>query len=79
MRYWVSMTGEWGDGYYVVVWDASADGPTITSVIRWDNWIRIPIEERSLFTSMVKAKDELDAFAVAQRGDTWINEGANNA
>ena len=67
------------DGYYVVVWDASTEEPTITSVTRWDDWLRIPLEERPLFTTMVKAKDELDAYARAQRGDTWINEGASNA
>ena len=67
------------DGYFVVVWDASADEPTVTHVTRWDEWVRIPIEERSLFTSMVKAKDELDAYTRAQRGESWENEGASNA
>ena len=71
------------DGYFVVVWDASADEPTVTHVTRWDEWVRIPIEERSLFTSMVKAKDELDAYARALRGERFDDymhyEGANDA
>lgn len=67
------------DGYFVVVWDASAAEPTVTQVTRWDEWVRIPIEERSLFTSMLKAKDELDAYTRAQRGESWENEGASNA
>lgn len=71
------------DGYFVVVWDASTENPTVTSVSRWDEWVRIPFEERSLFTSMVRAKDELDAYARAQRGETWDEigkiGGASNA
>lgn len=73
------MSGERSEGFFVVVWDMSGEEPTVTQVTRWDDWIRIPIEERSLFTSTLKAKDELDAYVRAQRGDSWINEGANNA
>lgn len=71
------------DGFFVVVWDASADEPTVTQVTRWDEWVRIPFEERSLFTTMVRAKDELDAYARATRGESWEEtgryKGANNA
>lgn len=59
------------EGFFVVVWDSTAAEPVITQVRRWDEWIRIPIEERSLFTTMVPAKDELDAYARAMRGDDW--------
>lgn len=59
------------DGFFVVVWDASADEPTVTQVTRWDEWVRINIAERSLFTTMVRAKDELDAYARATRGESW--------
>lgn len=71
------------DGFFVVVWDASADEPTVIQVTRWDEWLRIPLEERPLFTTMVRAKDELDAYARATRGEAWdetlIYKGANNA
>ena len=59
------------DGYFVVVWDASADEPTVTQVTRWDEWVRIPIEARPFNTTMVRAKDELDAYASAMRGESW--------
>lgn len=77
------------DGMFVVVWDMSGEEPTVTQVTRWDDWIRIPIEERSLNITMLRAKDELDAYARATRGerwdnwtdswDSWTDKGANNA
>ena len=56
---------------FVVVWDASADEPIVTQVTRWDDWLRIPIDERPHYTTMVVARDELDAYARAQRGEDW--------
>lgn len=56
---------------FVVVWDVSGEEPTVASVTRWDEWLRIPIEERPQYTTMVAAKDELDAYARAQRGEDW--------
>lgn len=58
-------------GFFVVVWDMSAEEHTVTQVTRWDDWIRIPIEARPFNTTMVRAKDELDAYARAQRGERW--------
>lgn len=77
------MSGEWGEGFFVVVWDTGSDKPEVTQVTRWDDWIRINIDERPLCTTMVRAKDELDAYARATRGESWdetlIYKGANNA
>ncbi len=77
------MSGEWGEGFFVVVWDTGSDKPEVTQVTRWDDWIRINIDERPLCTTMVRAKDELDAYARATRGESWEEngryKGANNA
>lgn len=56
---------------FVVVWDTSTEEPTVASVTRWEEWLRIPIDERPLCTTMVRAKDELDAYARATRGEDW--------
>ena len=72
MRCWVSMTGE---RLYVVEWEDHQ--PVL--VVEWIAWLEIPIPERPLDTTMVKAKDELDAFTRAQRGEDCLTkyEGAN--
>lgn len=73
------MSGKWGEGMFVVEWENTEHDPVVTKVTRWDEWLRIPIMERPFNTTMVRAKDELDAYARAQRGEDWINEGASNA
>lgn len=71
------------DGFFVVVWGTSGEEPTVTSVTRWEEWLRINIDERPLCTTMVRAKDELDAYARATRGESWEEtgryKGASNA
>lgn len=71
------------DGYFVVVWDTSTEEHTVAQVTRWDEWLRIPIMERPFNTTMVRAKDELDAYARATRGEAWEeigrHRGANYA
>lgn len=72
MRCWASMTGE---RIYVVVWEDQQPA----RVFEWHNWLRIPPHERPWDTTMVKAKDELDAFARAARGEDYFADykGAN--
>ena len=68
----------WGLGWFVVVWEYSNDtAMRITQVTRWDEWLRVPFFERPRDTTMVKARDELDAFVRAERGEKWDNEGAS--
>jgi len=67
MRCWASMTGE---RLYVVVWED--DQPA--RVFDWISWLHIPIPERSFDTTMVKAKDELDAYARAARGEDYFGD-----
>lgn len=67
MRCWASMTGE---RLYVVVWG----GQQPVRVVEWADWLRIPLHERPWDTTMVKAKDELDAFAQAVRGVEYFGD-----
>jgi hypothetical protein len=66
-----------GERLYVVVWEDHEP----VRVIEWHDWLRIPIPERAFDTTMVKAKDELHAFARVTRGESWatdwFNKGAN--
>ena len=43
-------------------------------VVEWADWLRIPLHERPWDTTMVKAKDELDAFAQAVRGVEYFGD-----
>lgn len=45
----------------------------VSAVYSWIDWLQIPIRERPLNTVMVRAKDELEAFLKATKGDTVLN------
>ena len=62
-----------GERLYVVVWE----GQQPVRVVEWDDWLRIPPHERPWDTTMVKAKDELDAFSRVTRGESWANDWFN--
>jgi hypothetical protein len=57
----------------VVDYDYERQENRVASVQAWNDWIASPIEERPLNTVMVKAKDEIEAFIKATKGETVFN------
>jgi hypothetical protein len=54
----------------VVEYDYERQENRVASVRTWTEWITIPIEKRPLNTFVVKAKDEIEAFIKATKGET---------
>lgn len=76
MRCWASMSGR----LFVAVWaESGVEGELeVVRVVEWYNWLTIPPVERPLHTTMVRARDELEAYLHASSGVEWYNqEGAN--
>lgn len=64
-----------GDEMFVVEW--SEDWGDVVAVHKFRAWCERPIGERNWFTETVWARDEIDAYLRAKRGDTDNREGAN--
>ena len=59
---------------HVVVWDMPEDGERmIDRVYVWREWVQIPFDERPFTTTMVRAKDELEAYRKALKGHEWFS------
>lgn len=58
-----------GEEYFVAVWDPDGPEQGVRCVIPWKEWARIPIGDRPFHVTVVKGKDELDAFRRAERGE----------
>ena len=67
------------NSYFVAVWNLDGPEKEVERIVPWKEWITTPVEGRPLHVTIVSAKDELDAFRCAQRGDDIFrdNKGAN--
>lgn len=61
---------------YVAVWDIHPDSGErlIDRLYEWHEWLRIPIEGRPLTTTMVRGRDELEAYRKALKGNEWYSD-----
>ena len=61
---------------YVAVWDINTDTDErmIDRLYEWYDWLQLPIEERPLTTTMVRARDELEAYRKALKGNEWYSD-----
>lgn len=67
MRYWVSMTGEWGNKRWFV---ALVMDQQPVEIIDWGTWVALPLPNRLWDAGrLVIAKDYLDAYSKALRGE----------
>ena len=62
------MTGE--KHWFVVEWDDALEN--IIRVWDWTSWLNLPVQSRPESSAMVIARDELDAFTRAMRGEGFI-------
>ena len=54
---------------FIVEW-ADEDPESVTRVWTWDDWLKISIGKRNWNSALVEARDELDAYLKAKRGET---------
>lgn len=60
---------------YVAVWGMTENGERmIDRLYEWYEWLQIPVEERPFTTTMVRGRDELEAYRKALKGNEWYSD-----